>query len=60
MGRYSHTFPHSVDSSGLKFSSVCLSGADVEHKKPKKVDEDTPAADVRTVYVCVCLYLSSG
>jgi hypothetical protein len=52
MGRCSHTFPHLVDSSGLKFSSVCLSDADVKPKKPK-LDEDTPAAAVRIVYVCV-------
>jgi hypothetical protein len=56
MGRCSHTFPHSVDSSGLKFSSVYLPDADVKPKKPKKVDEDTPAAAVRTVYVCMRMH----
>jgi hypothetical protein len=59
MGRCSHTFPHSVDSSGLKFFSVCLSGADVEPKEPKKVDHDTPAAAVRTVYLIHAYTLSS-
>jgi hypothetical protein len=57
MGRCSHTFPHSVDPSGLKFFSVCLSGADVKPKEPKKVDDATPAAAVRTVYVCMRMHV---